>query len=279
MSTVLSDIDTIKKFGKLKYELQEVRRQRERERVATDIIEEVGSPEPRHPMVKNIEDSAKGDDKAKRYFWGHIRPERVVRYFSNWKKGELYNRVMRPALEAERKKMVGVEAAFNDFNERHEGLDIEEAVTKPYMLLEVEDRGQKVTVPLSLDNMMFIYANSLNPGNRAHLYGTGVDDGMITEVLAKLPAKYRAAVDDQVRYYDDVQWRRISPVFAREHNVDMPKENNYFPISNLRSERPDNALINDLVARHTARRVEPIVSRVQRRRAQVLRRPRARAHA
>lgn len=153
-----------------------------------------------------------------------------------------------------------METVYNRFQNIHKDLNLAEAVNKSYMEFEFdsvdENTGKKrtETINLTLDQMMFIYANSQNPGNLAHLLGTGVDMGLVDEVTAKLPTEYKDTVDKMIDYYDEIQYHRMNEVFKREHEIDMPHQHRYFPILNLKTDRAENQMMIDMLARYSANR-------------------------
>jgi hypothetical protein len=257
--SALNKIATIKRLGKLRGEIQEAKRQERIKKTISDSVDEIGKAPFVHPLKKTKENEKKGTLKylgelASDFSWSHIRPEMIAKQVGGWKKGSFYQNTFKKVLDAEQKKLAGLEAADKRFKEIYKDIDIEEAYTKPAMTVMVEDDSGVSEVVLSLNNMMHVYAHSQNPGGRAHLAGTGFTEDLILEVIEKLPAEHKAAVDKQMEYYDNVQWDKVNDVFEREHNIRMPKETNYFPIMNLDTRNADAAIMADILARHNARR-------------------------
>ena len=115
---------------------------------------------------------------GKKYGWSHIRPERILDWFTDFKESGLQTQVFDKALKAEKTQLENTEKTFKEFQEINKNINMAETLNKPYM--EFTHEGKKLE--LTLDQMMFVYANSQNPGNRAHLNGTGFDNGLIDEI-------------------------------------------------------------------------------------------------
>lgn len=191
----------------------------------------------------------------------NLRPERIVEWFEGFQRGELTEKVFTPLYEAAKSKHTSLEKALARFDEIHAGIDFAEVSSKPFMnvgiLHEDKKTGKKVEkeVRLTLDQMMFIYAHSQNPGNRAHLYGTGYDDIAIEAVTNRLPDEYRRVVDAMIDYNDIEQYPRMNEAFIAEHEMDMPKEHRYFRIMNLAGDKAvEGQLMADVLARYGSRR-------------------------
>jgi hypothetical protein len=116
-----------------------------------------------------------------------------------------------------------------------------------------DGRAEASSVDLSLEGLMFVYANSLNPGNRAHLYGTGWTDETIDKAEALLPSAAREAVDKLIKFYDEEQYFRLNNVFRSMFDIDMPRVEHYFPISNIASSKAETAIAADQIQRYSAR--------------------------
>jgi N12 class adenine-specific DNA methylase/predicted kinase/GGDEF domain-containing protein len=108
-------------------------------------------------------------------------------------------------------------------------------------------------LPLTLEQLMFVYANSRNEGNRAHLRGTGWTDDAIDIAEKMLPDPARQAVDKLIEFYDNDQYGRLNQVFRRVFDIDMPKVDGYFPIANIFSTKAETSIAADLISRYSAR--------------------------
>jgi hypothetical protein len=261
LNQIIDDINTLKKQGKLKREIIEEQKQRAREEDAQKLQTQLRK-------AKNVRSAlSKATQKQSRwqrtkefatdFGWSHIRPERIVEWFTNFKPSVLKKQVYDKTLNAERTKLKNMEQSAKEFEENNKNIDIAET-NKVYMdLIEssLDEKGNVVDtkIPITIDQGMFIYANSQNDGNLAHLLGTGLNEYMIMEAITNLDQKYKDAVDKQIDYYDEVQYPRVSKVFAEEHQIDLPKEDRYFPIKNLQTNRAENEIMADLIARFSAR--------------------------
>jgi len=109
---------------------------------------------------------------------------------------------------------------------------------------------------LSYDNLMFIYANSLNEGNRRHLNGSFASEALASEAVAfareNLPSEHIQAVDDMVAWYDEELYINMSSVFDYLNEVALPKEEYYFPIMKLATSMGESVIVADFMARHGA---------------------------
>jgi len=259
---VVKNINEIKIDGYTKKQREETEKQEMLAEDAEKAVKEIEAitdpPEYKSGFKKSVE-GRKRRNWLKKFAWDHVRPERMNDLLVGYNEDSVFKRnVFDKILEAEEAQLVNTEVAVKEFQKIHAGIDVAKALSEPYMELTYETvddtgKGLKEKIQLTLNQMMFIYANSKNPGNRSHLYGSGIYDSVIEEVLDKLPAKHRKSVDDMIDYFDNTQYDRVGAVFAREHDVDMPKEHNYFPISNLQTDRAENAVAADLLARFTSR--------------------------
>lgn len=264
LSEIIVDIDTLKKYGRLKWKIREEQETRRIDEVVEKASQEltvVTKAQRESPLESALKPRGKYESlkiTAQKYGWGHIRPERIIEWMAGWKKGAFKQAVWDPILAAENTKSRNTEKALSQFETIHQGLNAHEAMHQPFMTIWVQEikenrKEEPKPIKLTLDQAMFIYANSQNPGNRAHLYGTGVHDAVIDQVVNQLPVEYRVMVDQMIDYFDTDQYGRINEVFSAEHQVDMPKEYRYFPIMNLKTDRAENQLMADLLARYSSR--------------------------
>jgi predicted RNA methylase len=109
--------------------------------------------------------------------------------------------------------------------------------------------GRVETHELTLNEMMFVYANSKNEGNILHLFGSGwTREGML-QVENTIPEVAKDVVDKMHRYYDVVQYPKMNGVFRRLFGIDMPRIENYFPIRNLLSAKVEDSMLSEMLAR------------------------------
>jgi hypothetical protein len=265
LAHVLQDINAIKKYGYLKWQLQAEQRKRMLAREISHATEEIGRVVEK-TQAQRMAEAPKGIGKllegarnaSSNFFWMHIRPERAIEWFSGWKKSSRFKEsTFGRMLSAERAKLQGMERASKTVSAIHNGIDINKAMRDKFMeipILEIDENGepQAGSLDITLNQAMFIYANSQNSGNRAHLNGTGISDDAITSVVNALPDNAKLAVDRMIDYFDTDQYERVNQTFQYEHNVDMPKEHRYFPIMGLLTDRAENAIVVDLIARKTS---------------------------
>jgi len=258
LKQTLADISSIDKKGRTVREEAEAKEEERQEAEVKASIEQLRKHLKDDPQSRIAKALRKGSprrrrqvirDLARNYGWSHIRPERIVDWFQGFEGDAFKRNTFMPILQAEYQKLQNMERMQKRFTAIHEKLNIARAINRPLLTITIE--GEKV--PLTLDNMMFIYANSQNDGNRAHLIGTGITEDVIDMIESRLPREAKAAVDEMIDYYDNEQYPRMSAEFAREHHVDMPKEQRYFPIQNLDTNRAENAVMSDLIARFSAR--------------------------
>lgn len=102
----------------------------------------------------------------------------------------------------------------------------------------------------NLEEMMFVYANSRNSGNLAHLYGTGWTESGVSEVERLLPVEAKNVVEAMWEYYDVIQYPKINEVYRRLYNQDMPHVPYYFPIMNILTPNAEYSIAADLIARY-----------------------------
>lgn len=278
LETVVKDINSINKVGRTVLEQREAERKEALNLIAIEEAHNIRA------ASKDIEsdplDQALGNKRltrmewlkklSEKFSWSFIDPERMVEWLTGWKGfNGLKEAVLKPFYRAEAVKLKNVALANEKFLERHRNVDWRTVLTQTFMTVDMKGiYGQaevkmlpkkylKETVKkLTLDNAMFIYANSQNAGNLAHLRGLFINnevaDIFIEEVITKLPQEYRDIVDAQIAYYDDEQYQRVSEVFERDHMIALPKEKWYFPIQNLLTDRSESALVADYLARYSS---------------------------
>jgi hypothetical protein len=284
---VITDIDNLKEWGKTVLEMREDERREKLDDAATRIARQIilsNKKRPKHPLGEATERGVFVEhrylgDLIKKSNWSLIDNERQVEWMVGWEDVEdIKEMIQYKFYDAESKKLVAIEDAQNNFEENHKGIDWAEAIKKPWISIDLKSIHEKNGVvfgdvdengivrpydkeynvrKISLDNGMFFYANTKNPGNLAHMRGcfatVEIADEIIDLVVKALPQKYKDAVDAQIRYYDNTQWKRMSEVFEREMQVAMPKEDNYFPIQNTQNDRAENVFVAESLARSSSR--------------------------
>ena len=264
----IADIESIETTGRTMKEIRDENIKREIETTAGTIaaqIEASTKKEAQTNLDQALEQKTKSKltyfgDLIKEGFWGLIDPERMTEWLVGWKNSNLIKSIfLSPIYRAEATKIINTKKVLDRFQKIHEKIKIADTFNKSAMKITVErlnaDGSVKDTKEygLSLDNMMFIYANSRNEGNLSHLIGTGLTTDQINEITKALPQEYRDAVDEMIGYFDTEQYPRMNEIFRNEHEVDMPHVLNYFPIQNLKTDKAESAIVADYLARQGAR--------------------------
>jgi len=191
--------------------------------------------------------------------WGMLAPETIIDWFTGMVKDSALKRnVFDVVNDAINENFKVSEAMSKATIANHELAweDMKGGLSKKQHTLHVKDvRGRNIDLgPMSLDNLMFIYANSKNPDNIQHLAGTfleGTIHDVISETERILPQSLKDAIDRQIQWYSDTQWGMVNKEFRREHGIDMEKIDGYFPIRNLDhdSYSAKDGILSDMKAR------------------------------
>ncbi len=266
---VIENIDLLKKQGRLKREIEEHQRIQRNANAAQAIAAEVKRNTKNKPRT-NVDKALNGDAPGKtkgnveKMLLEVLDTERIIKYLTGFaQESVLMSEVWKPLWNATNKYLSAMKKAEADFRRRYGWIDMKKARGDTFMKITVkreevnEKSGEKTTVSethdLTLSDMMFVYANSKNSGNRAHLYGTGFTDEQIDMIIENLPSEYKNAIDAEMEYFDKEQYDRLNEIFRIEYGVDMPKEHSYFPIANLDTDRAENAIVVDMLSRMGAR--------------------------
>ncbi len=273
LNEIIKNIKNIKETGRTILEQEEAERLERLNETASKIAEQINKT-----TTIKIEDdfieAIKRNNKSKfnylgklgkKYFWSIIQPQRMIEWLVGWKNVDLIkSQTIEKLYEAEGNKLLNIHKAKEEFEKRHNGIDWVKAMRESFMRIDLKETFERNKVQytygesnryveLTLDNMMFIYANSINSGNLAHFRGMFADDkiadDIINQVIKKLPSEYKKVVHSQIKYYDDIQWERINKIFEKEMKVELPKEANYFPIQNIKTNHAVSAIVADWLAR------------------------------
>ena len=268
MQRAVADIESIEQYGRSVKEVQDEEAKAEIDQASAAIARQIAEStkdKKQSDLDKMLESKAKTKfayfaDLVGKSFWDLIDPERMVEWLVGWKKtGLIKEKILAPIYSAENRKIRGVEKALEKFKGVHAAINMADAIKNTGMNLSVEllDAEGKTTgtkdYPLTLDNMMFVYANSRNEGNLSHLLGTGLTQEHVDAIIAALPKEYRDAVDSMIGYFDNEQYPRMNEVFRAEHDVDMPRITGYFPIQNVKTDKAESAVVADFLARSGSR--------------------------
>jgi hypothetical protein len=271
---VLRNIDQIENDGRIELRAEKEAQAAENERKAWEAADEVaGALVPQMSKVEAYKRATKKENQSSRQrtkedaktvweklFFGNIMAEMLIEGLAGFKPNSVFKRsVFTPIKKGVDAKLRGIKGAVEAFRDRYQGIDIEDARLTPlgrYTVKEYGENGQvtrSLTRTLTIENGMFVYAHAQNPSGLAHLYGTGLDEDVISTIIKDLPQKYKDAVDDQIDYYDTVQYPKMNEVFRAVNNIDMPKEERYFPINALDTNRAENTFLLDMIARLSTR--------------------------
>ncbi len=240
--------------GRLKNKLLTTLKHREFNEVVEDgvgnILKGDGLKE-ESSVIRGLRDSSpafrdKSLNALKWYIAMHLRTERIANMMDDWKEGTNTKAIFIPLAEAETSKLESQEKSLKRITDIHKGVKIGELLTKKYNI----GRFQGMTK----DMAMFIYANSFNDANRAHLYGSGITDADIDAIAESLTAEEKAAVEDTIRYYDQEQWPALDKVYSENEGVHLGKEYSYFPIMNLEDISSTEAIKQDIERRAYVRK-------------------------
>ncbi len=253
LQQVTRDIVQIRKEGRLKKKLETAQEKRKFEQTVDESVDELGAG--KIDYVKEAAEKSKTGvagllrhikEMGARIGWSSVRPERILDVLTGYKNKIFKAAVQEPLFASQAKKIQELENITNVIKGslNRNGIDAIEA-GKTYTKI-----GE---TPITYNNGMFIYANSKNANNYAHLKGMGLTEEQIKSAIDALPKEYKQSVDDMMRYYDKVQWKKVNDQFKKEHGIDMPKEENYFPIQNILTDRADVGLLQDILARASAK--------------------------
>lgn len=277
LKAALEDLRSLDKTGKLKWELQEVQAKRQRAvraKRAVGAIRTAGKIEVQDPLQR-IEQRRRQTrikrtgDKMRSAAAQFIRPERMFRWLEGYDPGRpLFSQTFKVALDAERKYMERREQDRETWERIRGDVNLAKAMTQPLYTLEYTFDGKVQEKPLTLADMMFVYGMAQSEGGRRHLHGTGLTDDMIADVDKNLPDEGRQMMQRWFDYARNEQYPAIDEVFARQHHVHMEPVENYLMIENIETDRAENAIVADMLARQSTKRrpgVEkgPTIARVR----------------
>ena len=254
---VLRDIEEIKSRGYLKRRLEKVLEERNRRLTTSMITKEIGTDTRTAASRIKRDNESQISHLAKKYWWGNWSAERIIESLTNsfGKSSTLKSKIFEPIRKAALNKLETYPTTVKELKAIHAGINLADAMDQKALievtLISHQSDGTNKTeeIGINLDEAMFVYAHSQNSGGMNHLVPTYGEEG-IKQIIKALPKEYKAVVDRMIDYFDTKMYPRLNAVFKRLHQVDLPKEPRYFPIQNLESNRAENALMTDLLARH-----------------------------
>ena len=197
---------------------------------------------------KKVLDSSKNN--VNKYRIQHLLPEKIFEETVNFKKNSVFvNNAYGPMVEAERTKLKGIKEFTEKFNKIHKDLDVANIMTT---IIETSEGS------ISMNKALDLYANSQHQDNLDHVLATLENEtdnpqALLDEVISKIPAKNKKAVDNMIDFMSDELYPLVNEVFKREHKIDLPKVDRYFPIMFLETNNNINHVLQDILARATGR--------------------------
>lgn len=270
LAQAIRDINEIRKNGRTTRQAQVEKRAAELDELAAHIANDITTFTGKTPLtdVEKLSDKERGKSPLRKradrileaideYGYSMLDSERIIEGLVGFNKGsKIKDTLWTPLWRGTVEEIKGMKVAEKKFKDLFRKMNMAEVRTKPFIALKIKSpkTEQELTINLSLEEMMFVYANSQNPGNRAHLVGTGFTEEAIESVTGALPKEYKDAVDKLIDWYDEVQYPRVSAQFEREHLIPMPKEHRYFPLLNLNTDRGESQVVVDMMARMGAKK-------------------------
>jgi GGDEF domain-containing protein len=270
LAQAVRDINEIRKNGRTERQAQMEKRAGELDELAAHIANDITTFTGKVPLtdVEKLSDKERGKSPRRKradrileaideFGYSMLDSERIIEGLVGFsRKSKIKDALWTPLWRGTVEEIKGMKAAEEKFKSLFRKMNMADVRMKPFIALKIQSpkTGQEQSINLSLEEMMFVYANSQNPGNRAHLVGTGFTEEAIESVTGALPKEYRDAVDKLIDWYDNEQYPRVSAQFEREHLVPMPKEHRYFPLLNLNSDRGESQIVVDMMARMGAKK-------------------------
>ena len=255
LSRILADIELIIETGRSLYEIEKENRSNAINLKASRAAQLVGKTldsKPEDRLSSVLSDKKKKASKlrnmAGNFFWSNIRPEMIAEFYTDFENTEtIKDNLFEPIVRAEEAQCVNTANAIEAIKKIHENIDMNH-VKDTLITLKKHDG---IEAKFSYEDGLFVYANFRNDKNIKHLAATFGDEAwMIDKIMEALPEMYKETVRNLHEYYDTRQYPRVNMVFTREHGVDMPKEDNYFPLLSLDVET-ENPILEDLKMRYS----------------------------
>lgn len=257
INEIIDNINTIKKLGKLKYEIKLERENAEIEqnsKQSADMIRQYASEigkDVKTPIERTFEEDTTVEvvgKKIAKYFIANLRPERLLQSFTGFKSSPLISYLHKNLLNSENDKLQNIENATKKIQEIHSGLDLNN-LHKKLMTAQVMAGKDVKTINITFNQAMAVYAYSQSETGTNHLIGTGLSEENIKRIVNTLPKQYKDSVDKMIDYYDEYMYPRLNEEFKKEHGVSMPKIERYFPIKLLDTPKVEDDLMAEMLAR------------------------------
>ncbi len=177
-------------------------------------------------FVKAIREHNKSFTKAKletirNFIYANLRPELMINML-----GKVPTEIIfKPLVKADTSEITEGEKHTLKLWESQKAINIPQAYIKKVTIGKYKD--------ITKNNALFIYANSRNEGQLAHLYASGITEEDIQDFTNFLSPDERQAVENLWEYYNSEQWPRLDEVYSKINGAHLGKEESYFPIMNL----------------------------------------------
>ena len=193
---------------------------------------------------KNLKD--KSLEHIKNYIIINMRPELMLNILDGGSPGLITNTLFNSLWESQKSELEEGQKISDTIKDIHKNLNFAELFTKKYDIGRFKG--------MTKDQALFIYANSFNDSNQAHLIGSGFTDEDIEIIGNFLTAQERKAVEDMLRFYDEYQYPILDKIFVELEGVHLGKEEQYFPIDRVENVSYNKELEKDILERNYVRR-------------------------
>jgi len=201
-------------------------------------------------IIRTLEDNPNIADKSleglKSYIAMHLRPEVMVNGLDGFEEGINTQAIWDPSLAAEGDKLREQARTLEKIQKILKPMDVNKTLGKKFTVGRFKN--------MTKDQALFIYANSFNAGNMSHLIGSGITQDDLIEVERFLTDEEKSMARDIIKFYDEDQYQKLNDIHRDLEGVNLPKEENYFPIDRLEDISYQKELQLDILQRAAVRR-------------------------
>jgi hypothetical protein len=240
--------------GKLKNKLLTALQERKFDDIKTEIVniitqgkglnEDSSIVRALREQNKSLKD--KSLEHVKNYIIENMRPELMLNILDGGAPGLITDALFNPLWESQKAELQEGQKVSDTIKDIHKNLNLAEIFTKKFDIGRFKG--------MTKDVAMFIYANSFNDSNLAHLIGSGITNEDITAITNFLSTEEKQAVRDMIRLYDDYQYPILDRVRAELEGVHLGREEQYFPIDRLEDVSYNKELEKDILERNYVRK-------------------------
>ncbi|MDP0495049.1 MAG: hypothetical protein Q7Q73_02465 [Verrucomicrobiota bacterium JB024] len=254
---VEADIERIQADGRTELEQRKATEKERFEAQAAEISESIKRNLDKSGKPAFIENEIKRQgSRLKRMFWDTIRAETIAAWATGSRDSKLLNEVILPIGNANFKKKDRIHAFSKKLLRWYESenIPVSNISDTGNPVIQLGGNGTAV-YGMTLDEAMWVYANSMNPYNREHLRNTVLSGGIhlsdtvIDGISNALPDNAKRVVHAYMEYTGTEQYDRLNTWFKDRHGVNMIKEESYFPIENLSRDGSAGDFFNDTTKR------------------------------